>query len=235
MARATRARKSKTNPQSPEPLIDIGRDVYGRFKTGNPGGPGNPFARKCAALRKALLDAVTEDDIMDMTRVLVLLGKTGDKEAIKLLWQYAVGKPLPAKDPDRMDIEEWQWLQDMRVDARHFEDTPQSVPACFASHFAQVAWACKADDHLRQPVRAALDQWGEPDAEGPTRQEPSAKDTTPQGASAPSPNGGKAAPQRPPVPPASGKASPSANGKKWLVQMKSNLIPPALRPRGRRR
>ena len=42
------------------PVLDIGRDVQGRFRPGNPGGPGNPFARKVAALRKALLDSVSE-------------------------------------------------------------------------------------------------------------------------------------------------------------------------------
>ena len=38
------------------PLLDVGRDVQGRFRPCNPGGPGNPFARKVAAPRKALLD-----------------------------------------------------------------------------------------------------------------------------------------------------------------------------------
>ena len=42
------------------PLLDVGRDVHGRFTKANPGGPGNPFARKVAALRKALLDSVSE-------------------------------------------------------------------------------------------------------------------------------------------------------------------------------
>src|SRR5207248_10793741 len=36
-----------------------GRDARGRFAPGNPGGPGNPFARRVAELRTALLDMVT--------------------------------------------------------------------------------------------------------------------------------------------------------------------------------
>ena len=36
------------------PLLEIGRDVQGRFRKNNKGGPGNPFARKVAGLRKAL-------------------------------------------------------------------------------------------------------------------------------------------------------------------------------------
>jgi hypothetical protein len=33
--------------------ISNGRDERGRFAVGNPGGPGNPFAKRAAALRKA--------------------------------------------------------------------------------------------------------------------------------------------------------------------------------------
>lgn len=34
------------------------RETNGRFPKGNPGGPGNPHARKVALLRAALLDRV---------------------------------------------------------------------------------------------------------------------------------------------------------------------------------
>jgi hypothetical protein len=39
------------------------RDSRGRFTRGNPGGPGNPFARHQAALRQALCQAVSQEDI----------------------------------------------------------------------------------------------------------------------------------------------------------------------------
>jgi len=42
------------------------RDERGRFARGNPGGTGNPHAAKVARLRSALLNAVTEQDIMDI-------------------------------------------------------------------------------------------------------------------------------------------------------------------------
>ncbi len=38
---------------------DNGRDSCGRFAKGNDGGPGNPFARKAAALRAALFNKIT--------------------------------------------------------------------------------------------------------------------------------------------------------------------------------
>ena len=38
--------------------VPTDRDARGRFAPGNQGGPGNPFARRVAALRQSLLDAV---------------------------------------------------------------------------------------------------------------------------------------------------------------------------------
>src|SRR3954451_4431515 len=100
------------------PLLKVGRDVHGRFTKANPGGPGNPFARKVAALRKALLDSVSEQDLKGVAEMLKLKACQGDMAAIKLLLQYCVGKPEPARDPDRMDADEWHRLQQMRVSER---------------------------------------------------------------------------------------------------------------------
>src|SRR6476469_7475174 len=95
------------------PLLEVGRDVQGRFRKNNPGGPGNPFARKVAALRKALLDSVSEQDLKEMVEALKLKALQGDTSAIRLILQYCVGKPEPPKDPDRMDIDEWDRLRQM--------------------------------------------------------------------------------------------------------------------------
>jgi hypothetical protein len=62
-----------------------GRDGRGRFAPGNPGGPGNPFARRSAALREALCEAVTEENLKDLARVLLLHAQGGDVPAAKLL------------------------------------------------------------------------------------------------------------------------------------------------------
>jgi hypothetical protein len=128
------------------PLLDVGRDVQGRFTKANPGGPGNPFARKVAALRKALLDSVSEQDLKDMVEVLKQQARQGDKAAIKLILQYCVGKPAPANDPDRMDADEWQRLQEMRVSPEQFSQTIESVPASLACDMAQSYWPCTVQD-----------------------------------------------------------------------------------------
>src|SRR5262249_48282926 len=58
-----------------------GHEANGRFAKGNPGGPGNPHARKMAALRKAFLDAVTDEDMMEVTRAVLAKAKGGDLAA----------------------------------------------------------------------------------------------------------------------------------------------------------
>jgi len=79
----------------------------GRFAPGNPGGPGNPFARQVAALRQALLNAVTPDDIHTVAKALVQRAAEGNVQAAKLLLSYSIGKPQPAPEPDHMDADEW--------------------------------------------------------------------------------------------------------------------------------
>src|SRR5262249_48485923 len=78
----------------------------GRFAKGNPGGPGNPFARKVAALRKALINFVTVDDMKHVAFILKEKAMAGDLVAIKLLFQYVLGKPSETVNPDRLDIDE---------------------------------------------------------------------------------------------------------------------------------
>ncbi len=88
------------------------RDAQGRFRTGNRGGPGNPFARQVAALRQALLNSVTAQDIQAVAGRLLELAKEGNVQAAKLLLAYTLGKPPPAADPDRVDLDEWRGYQE---------------------------------------------------------------------------------------------------------------------------
>jgi hypothetical protein len=90
---------------------DKGRDQNGRFAQGNQGGPGNPFARQVAALRKALLDKVTPEDIQAIAEKLILQAKCGNVQAAKLVLSYTIGKPKPTVEPDNLDAEEWEQLK----------------------------------------------------------------------------------------------------------------------------
>jgi hypothetical protein len=77
----------ETNPANPDPKPTEGRDAYGRFAKGNPGGPGNPYPRRLAALRQALLNCVTEEDIIAIAKAVIEEAKGGSVPAAKLIFQ----------------------------------------------------------------------------------------------------------------------------------------------------
>jgi hypothetical protein len=93
-------------PTEPTTAATQGRDSQGRFTKGNPGGPGNPHARQVAALRQRLLQRVTTEELDAIIDTLLALARQGDVAAAKLIFQYTLGKPLEARDPDRLDADE---------------------------------------------------------------------------------------------------------------------------------
>jgi hypothetical protein len=100
-----------------EPAADAnpGRDAHGRFAKGNAGGPGNPFARQVAGLRRALIAAVTEEDMHALARTLLAYALEGNMTAAKLLLQYVLGKPPEPVDPDTLSQREWQLFQEQPI------------------------------------------------------------------------------------------------------------------------
>jgi hypothetical protein len=80
------------------------RGKHGYFSKGNPGGPGNPFARMVAAFRAALLNTITGEDIKALVMTLIDSGKKGDTAAARLVLAYALGKP-PSSSAD--DLKAW--------------------------------------------------------------------------------------------------------------------------------
>ena len=84
------------------------RDSSGRFRKGNTGGPGNPFARQVSLLRKALIACVTAEQIQAIAQAMVAKAIEGNVQAAKLVYSYILGKPTDAPNPDRMDMDEWE-------------------------------------------------------------------------------------------------------------------------------
>ena len=90
---------------APSPIGPIGgRTSSGRFAPGNPGGPGNPFAQRVARLRSALLESVTDDDLKAIVQAVVGRPRRPTWLLVRVIFDYCVGKPLPAPDPDRADL-----------------------------------------------------------------------------------------------------------------------------------
>ncbi|MBL8860702.1 MAG: hypothetical protein JNK02_01720 [Planctomycetes bacterium] len=73
-----------------------GRAGNGQFAAGNPGGPGNPYARQVAALRAAMLAAVSPEDLHAVVAKLVDLAKGGNVPAIREVLDRTLGKPIEA-------------------------------------------------------------------------------------------------------------------------------------------
>src|SRR5688572_25683113 len=106
-ATAERERVAVETPQAEPAATAEGRDSRGRFSAGNRGGPGNPFGRRVAELKKAALEAVDEEDLRVVMTMLKQKAQGGDVAAAKLLLQYTLGRPTESPDPDRVDLERW--------------------------------------------------------------------------------------------------------------------------------
>ncbi len=113
---AKKKARAKAEPKG-EPNKD--RDAKGRFTKNNPGGPGNPYARKIAALRQSLIKHLGPRELYEIVRLLVGQAMCGNIESTKLLFQYVIGRAPEAPDPDGVDVAEW----------RQYVDNPATVEA----------------------------------------------------------------------------------------------------------
>jgi hypothetical protein len=153
-----------------------GRDASGRFAPGNPGGPGNPYARKVAELRKEMVNFVSVDDLKHVVFAIKMKAERGDVAAAKLLFQYVLGKPLPAVDPDRLDVDEWQKLQEQARPPREMSAVMNGVPAQVASDVTRIAWPCKVEKNFAEPLRAGIKVLDDLDAQRAKDKRPSANE-----------------------------------------------------------
>ncbi len=91
---------SKPSPNGANGTSD--RDTRGRFRKGNPGGPGNPMARRVGKLRAALIRSVSPDEVREIIASLVKAAKGGDKSATRLLFDRILGPPIQADYEERL-------------------------------------------------------------------------------------------------------------------------------------
>lgn len=148
---------ANTSPERPMGAPILGRDDKGRFVRGNPGGPGNPFARKTAALRSALIRKMDEDRIEKLADKLIEQALDGDVPSARLVLQYAIGLPTQAVDPDDVDRLEWEREQRQVVTAAEVKAATLGVPVVVASFTSSMTRACEAGkiaDHLAERIDA---------------------------------------------------------------------------------
>jgi hypothetical protein len=154
---------SADNP--PQPAAE--RDAKGRFTKGNPGGPGNPFARQVGKLRSALVNRVTEADMERIAEDLIVKARLGDMAAIKLLFLYVLGKPASAVNPDTLDIEEWvQTIRPIPAIQRELPRAMMTVPVDVLSgmvHIVQPFMIGEAADTFVRSVGTKEQEKSRPD------------------------------------------------------------------------
>jgi hypothetical protein len=136
---------------TPAPVAEntTGRDATGRFTKGNPGGPGNPYYRRQAELKRMLLASVTDADIQSVMQVLLGLARGGDLAAIKLFLEYTVGKPSKEVDPDREELHEWQLQQQTPRLEQVLDVMAHSIETPRANQVTRDMVAIVGDCHLK--------------------------------------------------------------------------------------
>jgi hypothetical protein len=117
------------------PLLAPTHDARGRFVKGNPGGPGNAVARRMAAIRQAVFDAIGPDAILELLSSLHKRAMGGNMTAARLLLLYTLGKPVA--------------MDDCAAPAA----APQAEPAPVAE--AEAAAAPAAEDSPKAPPASA--------------------------------------------------------------------------------
>jgi hypothetical protein len=130
----------KAAPTSTPHTSANGHDTSGRFNTDI------PYARHVASLRTALAESVTPDDVRAIAARLVENSRNGDNTATKLLFQYVLGKPQPAVDPDRLAIEAFRTLQQSAVPPELVAHLAGGVPLPLVLELVPLLLAAKAGE-----------------------------------------------------------------------------------------
>ena len=86
-------------------MDEFQRAARGRFAKGNRGGRGGA-PRKVNTLRKALLGAVTVEDLKLIVAGMIGMAKAGDVDAAKLVLSYGVGSPDRVHDAVQLEARE---------------------------------------------------------------------------------------------------------------------------------
>ncbi len=82
------------------------RNAQGQFTKGNPGGPGNPYAKQVARVRSLVLEAVGDKDLRAIINALVERAKGGDVAAAREVLNRLMGRPSTAIDPEQYKFQE---------------------------------------------------------------------------------------------------------------------------------
>ena len=125
--------------------------------------------------RQTLVNFVTEDDMKHIAFVLKERAMGGDLAAIKLLFHYILGKPNQGIDPDRLDLDEWQKLQETARPAEEMTTVMGRLPLNTLMEVTKIAWPCQAAKSFANPLREWIRDMDQRDAQRDKRRRKKAK------------------------------------------------------------
>ena len=96
---------------APSLTASNGRGTNGKFGPGNCYAKGNPFAKRVARLRSALLNTVKPSDLQEVITALLASAKGGDVAATRELLQRLLGPPQAIDLMERMNALEQRLTQ----------------------------------------------------------------------------------------------------------------------------
>ena len=212
-----------------------GRQADGRFAPGNPGGPGNPYARKVAEYRKALLECVSVEELGRVVAAIKKKALEGNVAAAKLIFQYVLGKPITPVDPDRLDVDEWQKVLEQARPPREMSAVLGSVPANLASSLTNIAWLCNLETNFVGPFQKSLQKLDERDTRRAAAAAKKASAAGPKGngdngTAAPKGNGDNGASRTAGVAPMPNLCA--SEGEEWLRRIAREMFGEAPSPNG---
>jgi hypothetical protein len=83
---------------------------------------------------------------------------------MKLLFQYVLGKPTQTVDPDRLDVDEWQKMQEKSRPPEEATKVIGGLPVQTVCDVTKAAWPCAVEQAFKQPLLAGLKRIDERDA-----------------------------------------------------------------------
>ena len=153
-------------PTVKEGKADDRDEKTGRFGKGNTAAAGhvNPTARARAELQKALVAAVSTEDIAAVARRLRDDALSGNVPSAELLLKYVIGRPATAVDPDRVALEAWKLIQSWPWLSDFLATVGRAVRPEAAADFASLMIADTGDKIAKKLEQAESeeDEWGNP-------------------------------------------------------------------------
>jgi hypothetical protein len=176
-----------------------------------------------AALRTALIETVTEEDMRAIAQQLVVIARLGDMAAIKLRFQYVLGKPAAAVDPDALDHQELELYRRGPTAPQVQELACERLPADAVAEVLRVEMPCLGATFKDRAARGVLGI--EPDEELEADEDEAVEEQRQQAAT-PSANGEVADDprQRMTAPSANGVGNQRANAAPLLEELARVLL-----------